>query len=504
MSIGQFVLAGTWLVHTIAFNNLKYKLWAYFTNKQALALGGVLFMLVVGLLYSDNMKYGLKDLQIKLPLFLVPFLALGLGRLRHKEYIAVLWLIIVATLASAGAGTLININNPEYMTNPRILSPFISHIRLSLLCGMCVFICIYFIWYYKKWLITLLLSSVALLLLGYMVALEAITGLIITFLCATGLTYWAVFNTQHKAIKWVAGLLPILLVLFGIGWVNKEYRFYNTPKTVVKATTINGNAYLPLTDSIVENGSYVFANWQPLELEKAWAARCPQLPLFDSLNNNKRYMVLIRYLNSKNLTKDSAGVAALNPYDIANIKQGLGNSIYAEKRGIRARLYKIFWEFKAYKAYNKPMGFSVIMRWIFWQNAWAVLTENPLIGVGTGDVEDALKQSYAKRYPHIAESWQLHAHNQFLEIGIGLGYLGMVAFILLLVYVVWATPKPKGLLYSVFVAIVVCSMFTEDTLETQAGVTFYIFYFTLFLFLKPNQNSPSGFSFSVLDLAERK
>ncbi|NLE62915.1 MAG: hypothetical protein GX612_03645, partial [Bacteroidales bacterium] len=46
----------------------------------------------------------------------------------------------------------------------------------------------------------------------------------------------------------------------------------------------------------------------------------------------------------------------------------------------------------------------------------------------------------------------------------------------------------KNDLFFVFLLIVFFSMMTDDTLERQDGLTFFVFFYALFLFLLPSKN----------------
>ena len=79
MSQGLFYISGAWLLSSIAYNNTLSRLKAYVANKQAMALVSIFIALLIGLTYTSNFDYGLKDIRVKLPLFLLPFVIVGLG-----------------------------------------------------------------------------------------------------------------------------------------------------------------------------------------------------------------------------------------------------------------------------------------------------------------------------------------------------------------------------------------------------------------------------------------
>jgi len=77
----------------------------------------------------------------------------------------------------------------------------------------------------------------------------------------------------------------------------------------------------------------------------------------------------------------------------------------------------------------------------------------------------------------------LRSHNQFLAITVAFGVIGLVVFLFSLAYPAVALRNYLHGLYFVFLLIAVVSFFTEDTLETQSGVSFFAFFNTLFIWL---------------------
>jgi O-antigen ligase len=88
------------------------------------------------------------------------------------------------------------------------------------------------------------------------------------------------------------------------------------------------------------------------------------------------------------------------------------------------------------------------------------------------------------------EKYRLRAHNQYLAIGVGLGIPALLYFLLTLIYPLAERIRKRDILFLSFWLIFFISMFTEDTLETQAGATFAALFWSLFLFSGENRFSP--------------
>lgn len=488
MSQGLFYIAGAWLLSTIAFNNFKSRLKAYTSNKKALALGAILLLLLIGLSYTSNFGYALQDLRIKIPLFILPFTIVGLGSLSKKEYTALLAFFVAMVTLSAISGYVLCLQRYGANYEPRQLSPFISHIRLSLLIIMAVFICIYLMRQFKKPLVLIAGALVVAWLLFYLYKLESITGFAILYAAAFAALLVAITKLRSPMLR--VGLpLAFLLIAIAIGaFYYSVYTHYFTPTNVpvANAKTAQGNSYdVVHMQPMIENGNLIWAYVCRKELEQEWPKLSPLHLDSADARGQTVYYTLLRYLSSKKLRKDAEGLGALTPDDVKQIEAGIANADYTRISNFRARFYKVLWEYQVYKAYHNPSGHSVFMRVEFWRAAAGIIAQNPIIGVGTGDVPDAYTAQYATNQTQLEPKWRLRAHNQFLAIGVGLGLVGMLLFVLSLFYLYISAKGYQSILFTVFFTTAVLSMLTEDTLETQAGITFYIFFFCLFLFLKP-------------------
>ena len=79
------------------------------------------------------------------------------------------------------------------------------------------------------------------------------------------------------------------------------------------------------------------------------------------------------------------------------------------------------------------------------------------------------------------------AHNQYLSIAVGLGLVGLLVFLASLLVPYFASKRNRTYLYTVFMVILLLSMLPENTIETQAGVMWFAFFNSLFIFALGNQ-----------------
>ena len=154
------------------------------------------------------------------------------------------------------------------------------------------------------------------------------------------------------------------------------------------------------------------------------------------------------------------------------------------------RVHKIIWE---YDNYSKTKGqhingHSILMRWTFWKTAVNIIKQNFFFGVGTGDVQDAFNQQYETEKSPLLKKNRMRGHNQYLTYGVSFGLIGLIYFLFCFTYPFIKMQLYKNYQYLAFFSIMLLSMLTEDTLETQVGATFFMFFNSLFL-LKSNQKT---------------
>ena len=119
-----------------------------------------------------------------------------------------------------------------------------------------------------------------------------------------------------------------------------------------------------------------------------------------------------------------------------------------------------------------------------WETSIELLKENPLVGVGTGDVKDVLKQrNREKGLEHLVEL-NLNSHNQFLTLGVALGGIGMLLLILLVftAFVYGCLVSGDLWIHRLIMLGIFLFFLTESAFETQAGVVFFTFLIGLISF----------------------
>jgi O-antigen ligase len=139
------------------------------------------------------------------------------------------------------------------------------------------------------------------------------------------------------------------------------------------------------------------------------------------------------------------------------------------------------WEFDRFIKGDSPNGHSVTQRFEFWKAAWGIASSHFIIGVGTGDMPASYQQQYDLMKSSLDSKHRLRAHNQYLAILVAFGIPGLLYFLYAIFYPLITLKRNIGFLFAAFFLICFMSMFSEDTLETQAGATFFALFFALTL-----------------------
>jgi O-antigen ligase len=114
-----------------------------------------------------------------------------------------------------------------------------------------------------------------------------------------------------------------------------------------------------------------------------------------------------------------------------------------------------------------------------WKSSINVIKHNLVLGVGAGDASYELQKEYLSAGYSEMYYNNLNAHDQYLEILLGTGLIGLLIFACIISYMVYIAIKRRNLFLGLFLFIVLIFFLFESILNRIAGVTF----FALFSFL---------------------
>lgn len=372
MTLAQIFLLANWMCE----GRFKEKMQTLWNQKAALALIGIYVLHLIGLIYTSDFSYALKDLTVKLPILLLPIIVVS-GPQLNKKGQDFIWLTFLGGMLLGSAISMyiyfgftgVQITSANYSSSHiQELSPMISHIRYSLMMCIGAYTAIYF------------------------------------------------FLKEQQLLKKTGfGLLAAWLIVFlGILGVRSGLLAF-----FASAVVITG--YQMIIRKKIILGSLLLT-----------------------------VIVLMPYLFYKNITMFRLGVD------------------------------EVKWELGYYEQGGKPSGHSIPQRFAFWKASKDLIAMNPMLGVGTGDMVQAY-HGYYQAHPDLLDAnSQYRAHNQYLSIAVAFGLLGLLVFLLGVFFPFFYTGHQGNIIWMAFFITFIVSMLIEDTIETQAGVTFFAFFVAFF------------------------
>ena len=474
------------------FIALFHKFIAFFRNKPAMAIASLLLLHVVGLIYTTDFNYAMKDLRTKLPIFILPlFIATG-PRISTRVFYWILGAFIAAVVGGSLYRLILFMNLP--VADSRALAAHTSHIRYSLNAVFAVFVALFFV--YSKGILNLklriILLVVGLWLIGFMVYMNYSTGIVLFAFISILMGVYFAFKIRNLYLR-IATLIAITaVIILPVSYIiSVGYTYLNTPAIELSQLdkyTPRGNSYYHDTVNFKrKDGKWTGLYICDKELRQSWTERSSlSLDSLDPKKQLRRY-TLISYLASKDLRKDADGISQLSDADIRHIESGINRYDFSKMPGFRSQIEDFISGFQRYLEVNDPNSGSMVQRFEYWRTSLLIIKQNPLIGVGTGDLPQAFENQYKSMNSNLASQYRLRSHNQYLSITVAFGIAGFIWFMFVMFYPGIKTRNFSNYFYIIYFLIFMISMVTEDTIESQEGVTFYVLFTALMLLGRENK-----------------
>ena len=495
MSIGTMILALAFLIEWNWKEKWKHLRLNFTANTHQVSGGKALIHLClaffalhfIALLYSYDINYALNDIRVKLPLLVLP-LVLGARTPFDTKQLRILLLLYVLTLFVTSLLNFLSyqhiLGNKTY-DDIRGMSQFGSHIRYGIQIGFAAALSYSFLrTFSRKW---MMLWVVLILWFAFYTYYSQILSGVISLLISFGMIAFEFLRKRSKklaitCLTLLASLLVIPLVYILIPVKQTHYSLEKLDKY-----TAQGNPYThDLRSDMFAEGKAIFVYVCEKELRSAWNSRSEVK--YDSLDL-KGYPIkftLMRYLTSRDLRKDAEGVSHLSNNDIHDIEKGIASAAES-KSGLLGRIEGIRYQLHHPGEAN---GHSLWQRIEYWKTGIQILKKHWLIGVGTGDVQHAFDQQYAADHSKLLPENRHRAHNSYLTAWISFGIVGFLLFLWMIarfLRIQWRAHYFPGL---VFILISIVTFLIEDSLETQMGLTFFAYFYALFM-IPPQEQDPS-------------
>ena len=136
---------------------------------------------------------------------------------------------------------------------------------------------------------------------------------------------------------------------------------------------------------------------------------------------------------------------------------------------------------------------SLTARVFSYKVAWHLIKENPITGVGIGNLEREVNKAYIENYSEIKAKSRLKPHNQYLNYTTAFGFLGLIIFIIGFYGILFYKKYRTNVILLVNYLIITISFLFESTLETQLGANFTLCFLIIPLyFIVSNGKAKEG------------
>ena len=166
-----------------------------------------------------------------------------------------------------------------------------------------------------------------------------------------------------------------------------------------------------------------------------------------------------------------------------NIENGMTNYRFVNPFSFYNRIYQIVWEADVYQKGGNPSGHSVTQRLEYYKMAIQIIKENFWVGSGTGGYYRAYqgKSTIKINFSRIKNTGNDRT-TLFLSYWIDFGLIGMCYICFALTAPVFLERKTKSFLLLIFLLIVLISFMNEDTLNNHDAISFFAFFYPLYLY----------------------
>jgi len=491
MSIFTGCLMLNWLIE----GHFHFKFQQLKERKSLLLIISVFFLYLVGLIWTNSLQWGWHDIKIQLPLLILPLVIGTSGTLSYMQIKRIIYAFSAAVIVASFCSVFVLLGfSGKSIHDPREMSLFISHIRFSLLINISIFS---LFWYalkaeHESTLEKAFLFLAMLWLTIFLVILKSATGWIVFLIVSSVVILQSILSFKNTGGRVL--LLGVLLSIFllpaiYIGYVIQQFYTIETiPTDLSQEKTSKGNSYLyDFNNKELENGHYTYLFINDDELREVWNKRS-QINYDSTATSGYNHYVLYRYLTSKGYRKDADGLGKLTDDDIRNIENGMTNYRFVNPFSFYNRIYQIIWEIDVYHKGGNPSGHSVTQRLEYYKMAIQIIKENFWFGNGTGGYYEAYQAKYNQNKFFQDQEYRQRSHNMFLSYWIDFGLVGMCYICFALTTPVFLERKTKSFLLLIFLLIVLISFMNEDTLNNHDAISFFAFFYPLYLYSRYETN----------------
>lgn len=140
-------------------------------------------------------------------------------------------------------------------------------------------------------------------------------------------------------------------------------------------------------------------------------------------------------------------------------------------------------EFQA-QEFRPPVGIahtSTNIRVGIYTCVFQIFRENPLFGVGVGDVQKELNECYSQFHTRVYQEGHYNTHSTYFNVLLSNGIIGLLFFLAALLYQLRLAFKSKNSFYLAFLILLFTTMLFENVLVRMHGAVFYGLFNSIFI-----------------------
>ena len=125
---------------------------------------------------------------------------------------------------------------------------------------------------------------------------------------------------------------------------------------------------------------------------------------------------------------------------------------------------------------------SVSIRKVIYKTSWSLAKDEGLFGVGVGDVQNHLDKRYQKYDIEEIREDSLNTHNEYMNMLLSAGLLGVFTMILTLGLPLFESIKKKEANFIFFLSFMMIVFLFENILSRQKGVLFFALFYLIYYY----------------------
>lgn len=136
---------------------------------------------------------------------------------------------------------------------------------------------------------------------------------------------------------------------------------------------------------------------------------------------------------------------------------------------------------------NPGERYGVMLRFLSWEASWTIIREHPIFGVGLTNAQNELVQEYRKKNYVYPLKQNLNSHNQFLQILIECGILGLLLITAIFYFLFQKAAEvsfPERVFIRTFTIVLFFNFIFESYFSRYIGLSIVCFFYGLCILLR--------------------